>query len=95
MTEQELGERIIKLIKQWEGNSMSIFSSTVLEAIAKQIHIFYKQANYVQLDPDQSLPPNPYRTRIKEHFRMEPQYFEIYVEAQEDMVEKGWRKVKL
>lgn len=91
MTEQELREKIIKLIKQWEDNSISIFSSSVLEAIAKQIHIFYKQANYVRLADDQTKP----EPTIDIHLWRDYSPSVAYQIAQDDMQDAVFRKVEL
>lgn len=47
--EQELIEKIITTLKQFENTAFYPFSSSVLEAQADRIHTLYKGAGYVQL----------------------------------------------
>lgn len=54
---------------------------------ASKLLTFIKEAGYVKLDADQSLPRNP-NLGI-------PAYYQEYKEAQQDMFKQGWRKVEL
>lgn len=82
MTEQELREKIEQRLISKRG--LSIYAAAIE---ASYILALIKE-NYVRLAADQGLPENTYRASLHEQWR-------AYDEAQQDMKDKGWRKVEL
>lgn len=58
------------------------------QSIATEIDELYKSLGYVQLDKDQTEPPNPYN-QDKNY-----DWFAAYDIAQDDMLKAGFKKVK-
>ena len=77
------------------GNILALFkeagykSTEEVADILQRLVEALKEAGYVQLAEDQSLPTNPVLRNTSYEWRTG------YYRAQQDMLETGWRKVKL
>ena len=83
MTEEE---RKLK-DKVFDEVSEAAYTGRIAKA-TERIHGFYKQANYVQLDPDPDLPISPVNEL------REPEVASGYDWGQEDMLKAGFKKVR-
>lgn len=87
MTDEELREKIQEILRD---KTLTQYEK------ADQILTLIKQANYVRLDPDQSLPENPYHPNpLREYDHQITDAGMIgYGEAQQDMLKAGFRKIE-
>ena len=88
MTDEELHKQILQLLT----NHIPEYDEVDLSVLEYQIHNCYKQANYVRLSDDQSLPEFP--TCIASTPTIE-QLGNIVNRARQDMLKAGFRKVEL
>lgn len=72
------------------------------DELAHQVLARIKEAGYVQLAEDQTLPENPHRKSVEEERisdgkwskRISESNIVVCDDAQQDMLKAGWRKVK-
>lgn len=81
MTEQELLQEVIDMVVAWTRLSRSD-----AYMLTMKIKNLFKQASYVQLNPDQSLPS--VRNAVNKSYN-------DYMLGQEDMLKENFRKVEL
>lgn len=100
MAEQELREKIARVVYfdctdcpyKYEGDCVSPDTCKFTKDKADQILALIKQANYVRLADDQSLPENPYSPPLN---KTQEVWSDVVVATHRAMLNKDFRKVEL
>ena len=98
MTEQKVKTELIRILRSvrddgWLLGKYSIEDYPPNNTYPAQILVLLKQAGYVRLAEDQSLPPNPYFDSISYPELTEKCF--AYDKAKQDMLKANFRKVEL
>ncbi len=103
-SEHKLREQIAIIIREETDEEHHQYYLKLADQILALIEAYYKEKGYVKLAKDQNLPPNKMvcnmrvigEPTITEQVQAEiRREIEIWVEAQQDMLKAGWRKVEL